>query len=167
MTLKPVTTFGRSKGITVIVITRNLEFISTCLKKIHSQSHWRKVTWPGQLIHIWVCCKKDVLTLLVCRRGPKFVRLMDRIHEVYFTERKTSSRISVVREAPHEDPSTYQTWFCGPRFGLACEKQLKRRRSKNGPWWNQSSTTLENWEVSDHWERKKEIGSFDGSGYAL
>ena len=35
---------------------------------------------------------------LECRCGSKFVRFMDRIHEVHIIERKNSQRIFVVRE---------------------------------------------------------------------
>ena len=39
-------------------------------------------------------------------------RIHDRIHEVHFTERKTSQRMHVVRGAPDEDPSNHQTRLC-------------------------------------------------------
>ena len=50
---------------------------------------------------------------------------------------------------------------CGLKLGLACQKQLRKRKGKNGLQKNQSSTTLENREHSLHrsgrGERKETI----------
>ena len=60
MTEKPATIFGRSKGITLIVITSNLEFSSTCRRKKHSPYHCGLLTWSGPHIRPWICCKQAV-----------------------------------------------------------------------------------------------------------
>ena len=49
--------------------------------------------------------------LLERRCGSKFVRLNDRIHEVYTIACNTSKRIHVVREAAQKHPRNYQTWL--------------------------------------------------------
>ena len=59
-TPKPATTSGRLKATSFVVIMFNLEFVSECQKKNHSQYHWSVVTWPGQLTQIWMWCKKSV-----------------------------------------------------------------------------------------------------------
>ena len=74
---------------------------SLCQKKNHSQYHWSKKTWPGQVTQIWMWCKESVSTTMDCWWPSNSVRFVDRIYEV----------LKMVREALDEDPSNYQTRF--------------------------------------------------------
>ena len=58
MTVQPETIFGRSQGITSIVITLNQEWNSTCRTKGHSQYHSNTLTLSGGGILPWMCCWK-------------------------------------------------------------------------------------------------------------
>ena len=152
-TQKPAMTLGLWKGIFIHRhITSNLEFNSTSRKSKHSQSplkfidvtrttHTKFGRYP----------RKPHRRLLDCWCGSKFVRLMDRIHEVHNTEKKkkkTSKRIYVVRGAPYNNSRNYQTWLLVAwNFGPACQKQLRKRESSNGRSKNQSSMMLEGWEA--------------------
>ena len=56
---------------------------------------------------------------------------MDRIHEVHFTERRTSPRIYVLRESQLTPiQATTRPDFCGQKFGLACQRQLRKREKQ-------------------------------------
>ena len=133
------------------------ELGSSCRKKNHSQFRWSLLTWSGRT-QIWMYCRKNV-SMIIGTMWIEF-RFMDRMHEVH-VEWETS-RIFVVREAPCR---------------LACRKQLRRRRSKNGVWRNQRSTTLENrkaffndlegGEFQETAKNARKNGSSYGSGDAL
>ena len=56
---------------------------------------------------------------------------MDRIHEVYIAECKTSFWMSAAREAAYTN-STTRPDDCGLKCGPACRKQLRKRRSIHG-----------------------------------
>ena len=62
---KPATMFGRSQGITFIVVTLNQELSSMC-RKMTSQYHCDTLTWSGEKKQVlsWTCCWKAVLTIL-------------------------------------------------------------------------------------------------------
>ena len=47
-----------------IVITMNLGFNSTCRRKKHSLFNWNILTLLGLLILIWMCCKRNGLTII-------------------------------------------------------------------------------------------------------
>ena len=49
------------KETSLIVITSNLEFDSSCRKKKHSQYHWNTSTWPNLRTQILMWCRKSVL----------------------------------------------------------------------------------------------------------
>ena len=77
---------------------------------------------------------KTFQRLLERRYGSKFIRFMDKIHEVHAIEWETSSRICVVWGATCEDPSNHQTWLSVAwDLDWHVKKQLKKRKSKNGP----------------------------------
>ena len=63
MTLKPVPTSGRFKVTSSVVITMNLEFNSTCRRKKHSVFHRNTLMLQGLHIQIWMCCKRNGLTI--------------------------------------------------------------------------------------------------------
>ena len=64
MTLKRRKTSGRFKVTSPIVITLNLEFNSTCRRKKQSLFHWNTLMFPELLILIWICYKKNELTII-------------------------------------------------------------------------------------------------------
>ena len=56
MTPKPETIVGRSKEITCIVTTSNMEFSSMCRKMKHSiETHWRDQDQGTNVIRYWKC----------------------------------------------------------------------------------------------------------------
>ena len=78
----------------------------------YSQSHWKMLTWPGLRRQIWTWFQESRMEdNLKCRFGSKFVRLMDRIHEVHSAEWETSMRIYVVQGAAYKNSSNYHTWL--------------------------------------------------------
>ena len=72
------------------------------------------------------------------------VRLTCSHHKFYFTERKTSKRIRVVREETDKDPNNYQTRSCvARRLDEKSAKPLRIEKNRNGQKRNRSSTMLE------------------------
>ena len=100
--------------------------------------------------------RKTYQRLLERRCGSNFIRFMDRIHEVHFIERKTSTWIFVVQGATYKKKtSNCQTLIvCCLKFGPASQKQLRSWRSRNGPLKNRSSIKLEHCEalISSIWK---------------
>ena len=78
--------------------------------------------------------------LLECRRGSKFVRFMDRIHG-----------------AAYKKSCNYKTWKFDAWNVVACQKQLRRRRSTNVPLKSRRSRTLEDGEALISSIQKMEI----------
>ena len=82
---------GRFKVTSYIVATMDLEFNPMCWRKKHSYSteiHWCyqvNTYWSGRLT------RKEDWRLLECRFEQKFVRFLDRIHEVHSIERRPPS----------------------------------------------------------------------------
>ena len=139
MTPKLAVTFGQWKEISIIVVTSNLEFNSTCGRKKHSQSHWNTLTWPELRTHIWTCCKKAVLTTIgmsmwieICQIHGQDSRSLLKWTENLLKE-KCGPEGDVQRSKQLPD-----LIICGLSCGLACQKQPRRRRSKNGPWNNRA-----------------------------
>ena len=73
--------------------------------------------------------------------GSNFVRCVGRIHEVHVITWETSSRIIVLRRAPDEDPSNYQTRLC-VTWDLDWQVDSSNK-SKNGLFRSQSFIMLE------------------------
>ena len=146
MTQKPVTIFGQSKGISLIVIMSDLEVSSTCRKKKRSQFHWRALMCPDELTQIWMWCKKTVLTIVgtlmwieVCQiRGQDSRRLHYCTNQQDFCG--TGSSLHNFKQLP-------DLIMCGQKFGPACRKQLNERKSINGLSTNPSSTMRGSWEA--------------------
>ena len=102
--------------------------------------------------------RKAYQWLLECSWGSNFVRFVGRIYEVHVLKSETSSRIYVVREGAWRRSNQLPDHIlCGLRFGLACQKQPKTKRSKNGLLRSESSTMLENWPVSSSIRKTKKI----------
>ena len=70
MTLKHSMTYKQWKERSFIVITSNLEFSSTCRKKKLSVFHWNTLMLSGLLIQIWMCYKRNVLTMITRNVDP-------------------------------------------------------------------------------------------------
>ena len=134
-------TSGLLEEISVIVITSNLEFNSTCRMKNHSQSRWNTLLWPGLRTQIWTCLKKAVLTT---------VGMSMRIEVCQIHGQDSRSSLYGAKNFPKDTCGPESAWqrskqspdqiMCGLKHGLACQKQL-RKKSINGPskktkaWW--------------------------------
>ena len=91
---------------------------------------------------IWMCCSKMYWWLFERRSESKRIRIMNKIHEVYVTERKVSSRICVYRKETKKNSSNLQTWNCDLKFDPNWEKSSSRKQCKNGHTRNQSLIIL-------------------------
>ena len=126
-------TSGQSTVTSLIVITLNLDFISTCRKKSYSQFHWSILTWPEQLTQIWMCCKEHLSTTLgmlveiepcpIHGQGSWLSRCW---------MRNVLQDICGPRSAWRRFKQLPDLTVCGLRFGFACRKQPKSKKSKNG-----------------------------------
>ena len=86
---------------------------------------------------IWICvARKTYWWLLERRCAAKLVGFMDRIHEVHVVERKTSSRIDVVRGATYQDSSNNQTWLLWPQIWNGMSKSAKKKEKQE--WWSEN-----------------------------
>ena len=113
---------------------------------------------------------------LECWWNP--ARVMDSIHAAHVVDGEASSRICVFRGALDKDSSNYQAWLF-VAWDLDCHVESSHyRKSKNGLWRNQRSTTLDNWEASTllilkmkslkrPWTCKKQVGRSHGRCCAL
>ena len=85
--------------------------------------------------------RKPYGRFLECRCGSKFVRLMDRIHEVHTIVRKNLQQdMCGPRGGLHKSTQPTDLIICGLKSGPAWHKQLRKRKSINGLSKNQSST---------------------------
>ena len=120
--------------------------------------------------------RKTCQRLLECWWNP--VRVMDRTREAHVVDGEASSRICVFRGALDKDSSNCQTsMFVAWDLDWHVESS-HYRKSKNGLWRNQRSTTLDNWEASAililkmkslkrPWTCKKQVGRSHGRCCAL
>ena len=69
-TLKP-----SLKETSFVVIMLNLEFVSMCKKKSHSQYHWSFLTQPGHPTEIWMWCKKSASKIIGMVMGIEFCQI--------------------------------------------------------------------------------------------
>ena len=170
----------------------DFEFNSLCRKKKHAQFHCNTLMWAELLVQIWMCLQeKTYWRPLECARESKFIRFLERIHEVHIIERKIFWKGFLwSREETDNNSSNYQDLrTCGLKFGptlgkaaqkrekqeWANEKPEARQRSKaerylfhrSGRWWmqrNHQKTQGESWKF--HWWRqclaKKEQSSTPG-----
>ena len=92
-----------------------------------TERHWR----DQDCSHKSGCdAKKPYWRFLECRRGSKFVRFMDRIHGCGL-----------------QKSCNYRTWLFDAWNLVACQKQLRRRKSTNGLLKSRRSRTLEDGEA--------------------
>ena len=161
MTLKPVPTCGQSKVTSFIVITLNLEYISTCRKKNHSQFHWSILTW--------MCCKKKVSTIIGTSIWiePYQIHGQDSRSARYWKRNLLQDfcgpgeRLTKIKQQP-------DLRMCGLKYGPKLEK-LKKETSKSGQSRSPNSIMFEDWLLfhwSRRWRRKKPSNS-NGCGNAL
>ena len=79
MTLKLVSTSGRSKVISSIAITLNFEFNSECRRKQQFLFHCNASMLQGQLILIWTCCKRNLLTIIVMSSQANICQILGKV----------------------------------------------------------------------------------------
>ena len=97
MTLMPVPTSGRSKVTSSIVVTMNLEFNSTCRRKIHSPIPLKYLDVTRSThTDLDVLQDKRIDDLAECRFEWTLVRFAERIHNIHSVEGETSKKIYVV-----------------------------------------------------------------------
>ena len=111
-------------------------------------------------------CKKDVLTIVGTSMWIEVYQSHGQDSRSFYCEKKnllqdTCGPGSAVRRSK-QLPDLI---LCGLKFGLACQKQLRRRRRKNGLWRSQRSTTLEDSEafVSSIRKMEREKEAFKNS----
>ena len=136
MTLKPETTFGRSQGITLIVIKLTQEFNSMWRKKKHSQYHWNTLTLSGGRIPQWMCCWKASRRFGRVSRSSQFW-----MKNVQTDLRGQGGGWQKFKQ--RQDPIIH-----GQRCGQGWQRQLNEEKNSNGRLNNRSSTMPESWEAS-------------------
>ena len=170
MTQKSATMFGQSKG----------DFIH---RHVELRVQPKEETFPIPLTHIdqnnthklGCVARKPYRWLLECRRGSQFIRVMDRIHEFHFIERKKTQRIYMVREASSKMPDLTICWL---KFGSVCQNQLNERKSNNGLLINRSSIMRkrlrdisfddpDDGDFKETIENTRKVGGSDGGGCVL
>ena len=96
-----------------------------------------------------VARKSRIDDYCACRCGSKFVRLMERIHEVHISEWKTSKRKNVVRGTAYKHSSNYQTWlFVVWNVAWHVKSSSEEGNASMGYRKTQSSIMQEGWEAS-------------------
>ena len=99
----------------------------------------------GQLLQIWTCCKKNVLMTFGLWTRIQFVRPMERYHEEYSIERKTSQRICVVwGEIDKRFTRLPDQIMYGQKYGQTLVKPLRREENRNGQTRSQNLTMFGN-----------------------
>ena len=127
------------------------------------------LTWPEQLTQIWMWCKKNVSTTWWnVDMGRNLIRFMDSIHEVHVTERENLFQELCGLGANYKHPSNHQTWLSVAWnldwhvMGSGITKARQRSKTERHLFYG-----CGRWRASrDNQERKIEIGSSKGSGYA-
>ena len=76
-----------------------------------------EIHWCYQVYSYLSGCvtRKEDWRLLECRFEQAFVRFVERFHEIYSIERKTSQKIYAVREEIDKSSNDYQTGLCMSR----------------------------------------------------
>ena len=99
-----------------------------------TEIHWRSEVysyWSGR--H----ARKEDWWLLECRLKQAFVRLLEKIYEIYSIERKTSKRIYVVREGITKVQTTTRPDYVWPevwtKIGKAAQNREKQEWSREKP----------------------------------
>ena len=136
MTLKPIPIFDQSKVTSSIIITMNLEFNST--KEETVLFHWNTLTLLGQLILIWMCYKRNGLTIIGMsidswKGFTKFTLLKDKPPKGYMWSGRRLTKIQTTTR-PH-----------GQNYGPKMVKPLRDEKNKNGKTRSQNSTMLDDW----------------------
>ena len=106
MMVKQGTISGPFQETTFTVITLNRESNCTCRENSHSQFHFDILTWLEQQVRPCMSSRKNAY-----RRGPRFIRLVDRIHTIHHIGRKTSRWVYMVREAGGKEANNVQAWL--------------------------------------------------------
>ena len=140
ITWKPATIFGRSKGISFIAITSNSVFSCACRKKKHSQFHNSTEIHGREQdnAHKFGRVAEEPYWWLVERWcGSKFVRHMDRIHEVHIIIWKTSTgymwsrrRLTKTQATTRPDNLWPDVWST---MGNAAKKKDKHQQAIEKP----------------------------------
>ena len=116
--------------------------------------------------------------VLECWFEQKFVRFIERFHEIHIVERKTSHR---KKSGPVRDWQNFRRphdqIMCGPKYGPKFGKAAQNREEQEWAIENPNWIMLDNWEesVSLIWkirrpwkmQEKKKAGDTHGTGYAL
>ena len=133
MTLKPAMTFGQWKETSFIVITSNLEFSQVYVPK--------EETFPSRLTYIDVT--RATYTHLDVLQGSRIYDYWNvDVDRNLFNENLSKGcmwsggRLSKIQETARPE-------YLWPEIGPARQKQLRRRRSRNGQLKNRSSILLE------------------------
>ena len=162
----------QSKVISFIVIS------STPRAERRNISNSTETHWCDQG-HLHGCvARKPCWRWLERRCGSKFIRFMDRTHEVLFFLKKNQNLLQDIcgpGSAVRRSKQLPDLIICGLKCGPACPKQRRRRKKKTGLWRNQSSKTERHLfhrsgkmeRQRSHQKREEKVGDSFGGVYVL
>ena len=136
---------GRSKVISFIVITMNLEFNSTCRRKKHSLFRWSTLMSHGLLIPIWTSCKKT----LECRFEQTLGEICPQKEKPPMVYMWSGRRLTKTQTTTRPDKFSSEVWT---KIGKSRSESRETGMGNGKTWVPQCSKTVRN---LFYWSRRQ------------